>query len=136
MSPVTREATLELGLAAYLDGIDVNGKQALALVRIGTDLQAQVDTHGAVIRARVTSGFTHPLESVPRIGVEVYANTYADVWDAAAEVERRLLRRYFWAGGYLIDVAVNESVMAEQAHANLRYVTSVWRLALRRTASL
>lgn len=133
MSPVARESTLELGLADYLDGIDVNGKSALAVIRLDTDLQELVDTHGAVIRARITSGFIHPLEAVPRIGVEVYANTYADVWNAAAQVEDRLFRKFFRAGGYLIDLAVNESANAEQAHPNLRLVTSVWRLTARRT---
>lgn len=133
MSPVTREPTLELGLATYLDGIDVNGKTGLAVIRLGTDLQQLVDAHGAVIRARITSGFTHPLETVPRVGVEVYANTYTDVWTAAGQVEALLFRRYFRAGGYLIDLALNESASAEQPHPNLRLVTSVWRLVARRS---
>ena len=128
---VMREPTLELGLVAYLDGLDVNGKQALALTRLGTDLQTLVNTHGAVLRVRITSGRNNRVEARPRVGIEVYANTYTDVWDAASEVEALMLRPFFWAGGYLIDFALNESANAEQAHPNLRLVASVWRVVTR-----
>ena len=125
------EATLELGLVAYLDGLPVGGKNALATTRIGTDLQTLVDAHGAVLRVRRTTGTEGPLEVRPRLAVEVYATTYLNAWDAAEGVRQRLQRRYFRAGGYLIDACINESASTEQPHPNLRVLAQVWRLVTR-----
>lgn len=128
---VQQEPTLELGLTTYLTGLDVAGRQSLAVVRLGTDLQDLVTTHGAVIRVRVTGGAVGFTQDRYRLAVEVYAATYTDVWNAAAQVERRLLRPHFNAGGYIVDYAENESASNEQPHTNLRLVAQVWRLVTR-----
>lgn len=128
---VEREPTLELALVAYLDGLPVAGKTAVATTRIGTDLQTLVDTHGAVLRVRRSGGTEDEREARPRVDIEVYAATYLNAWTAAEGARSRLQRRYFWAGGYLIDRCVNESASTEQPHPNLRVLAQVWRVVTR-----
>lgn len=123
--PITREATLELGLCAYVADL------GYALVRPDIDLQKLVDEHGAVIRLRRTGGVEQRWQVIARIGVEVYAATYTRAWQTAEAVADRLIASPYRAGGWLIDRATSESANAEQPHPNLRLVASVVRVTTR-----
>ena len=119
------EATLELGLRAYL------ADTTYAIVRPDVDLQQLVETHGSVVRVRQSGGVEQRWQTVARIVVETYASTYTRAWNDADEISARLLASPYRAGGWLIDRAASESANAEQAHPNLRVVAGVLRVTTR-----
>jgi len=101
------------------------------VTRTGTDLQALIAEHGAVIRFHRTGGRDEGWQVIHRVATEVYAATYDAAWNTAEELARRLLMD---PPGYPIDRVANDSANAEIGYAdqNIRLVVATWRITVRR----
>lgn len=132
-----RESTLELGVATFLTGIEVDTggtpKRSFGIVRVTSDLQQQVADHGAVIAIRRVPGASERQrwQLIASEAIELYALDYGTAWQVANDVDDLLSQRRFNAGGYRIDATRNPSAFAPAPHPNLVALTSVWRLTTR-----
>lgn len=124
--------TFEVALCTYVSDL------GYATTRPDVDLQDLVNTHGAVIRLRRAGGTQQRWQTIARIAVEVYANTYDGAWSVAESLTGmggRLLASPYRTEpgptGWRVDRARSESANTEQPHPNLRVVASVIRLTTR-----
>lgn len=114
--------------------VDAFADLGWTVTRTGTDLQAKIAEHGAVIRFRRSGGVDQGWQVIARVVTEVYAATYDKVWDTAEELSRRLLLTSPKVPGQVIDRVVSESAHADAPYPdqNIRLVVATWRITARR----
>lgn len=128
-------SVLELAAAAHLTGITFGAdKTTFGATVIGLNLADLVTEHGAVVGVRQAGGpGRQTWQTVARLAVEVYADTYADAWAAQTAIEAHL--RDQWRptppGALRIDSWRNESAATRTMSPPHFLLVSTWRITSR-----
>lgn len=139
--PATAGNTIELSAATDLTGVPFgpgpesgDRPKTFGIVRVGTDVDALVVQHGAVVACRQIGGARNGWQAVARIALTVYAPTYSAAWDAHAALSDHLIGGTYRRtnGGVRFDSWRTESDGVEQPYPGaLAVVASVWRATTR-----